>query len=345
MTKKSISLPKGIRLHKSGFIVDVTIQGKRLTKTAKTLQEVLEIQASLKAGKRLESVQKKAVWTLQEAFEKTCRIRNWSNRGFKERRSKMTDIYLILGKETLISEISLSMIDKFIESQKEKGLKNSSINQKLLVISSILTTAFEREIISKKIKVKLLKEDSARIRFLSFQEEKSMGDEIYKINTVAYDIFQILIYTGFRLSELWELKISDIDFEHNILSLWKTKTNKPRSIPIVPKIKGILEKYISIARKAGKEELFSNWYNKKFELIFQKAKKEIGLENDNQFVPHVLRHTCATRLVQSGVSLPIVKEWLGHSDISMTMRYSHFAPADLQNAAKVFATIREEQDS
>ena len=144
-----------------------------------------------------------------------------------------------------------------------------------------------------------------------------MGDEIYKINTVAYDIFQILIYTGFRLSELWELKVNDIDFEHNILSLWKTKTNKPRSIPIVPKIKGILEKYISIARRAGKEELFSNWYNKKFELIFQKAKKEIGLGTDTQLVPHVLRHTCATRLVQSGVSLPIVKEWLGHSDISV----------------------------
>ena len=342
MTKKTVTLPRGIRLHKSGYIVDCTINGKRLTKTAKTLQEALEIQASLKAGKSLESVQKKAVWTLEQAFEKTCKIRNWQGKAIKDANSRIKAIYKIIRKDILIDEISLEMIDRFIEYQKSKNLKNGTINQKLLTLSSVLTTAFEREVIHKKIKIKLLKEDSNRIRFLSPQEEKEMGDAIYKINPIAYDIFQILLYTGFRLSELWNLKVNDIDFEHNILSLWKTKTNKPRSVPIVPKIRPLFEKYVSIAKKNKQETLFKKWYNRKFDGIWIKAKKEIGLEKDNQFVPHVLRHTCATRLVQRGIPLNIVKEWLGHSNINMTMRYAHFSPDNLQNAARI---LGEDKDS
>ena len=49
---------------------------------------------------------------------------------------------------------------------------------------------------------------------------------------------------------------------------------------------------------------------------------------------HVCRHTCASRLVQAGVSLPIVQKWLGHSHISTTMRYAHLYPEDLMNAVK-----------
>ena len=58
----------------------------------------------------------------------------------------------------------------------------------------------------------------------------------------------------------------------------------------------------------------------------------MGLMGDRHFVPYVCRHTCASRMVQRGVALPVVMEWMGHKAMQMTMRYAHLAPANLQAA-------------
>ena len=60
---------------------------------------------------------------------------------------------------------------------------------------------------------------------------------------------------------------------------------------------------------------------------------DLGLTGDKDFVLHVCRHTCASRLVRAGVSLPVIQQWLGHSNIHTTMRYAHLFPQDLMNAA------------
>ena len=64
-------------------------------------------------------------------------------------------------------------------------------------------------------------------------------------------------------------------------------------------------------------------------------RKDLGKADDESFTPHILRHTCASRLVQAGVNLQTVCEWLGHSSIDMTMRYAHLAPDHLQDALSV----------
>jgi integrase len=52
----------------------------------------------------------------------------------------------------------------------------------------------------------------------------------------------------------------------------------------------------------------------------------LGYMEDEEFVPHLCRHTCATRLVQAGVPLLAVKDWMGHKSIQVTMRYAKLAP-------------------
>ena len=61
----------------------------------------------------------------------------------------------------------------------------------------------------------------------------------------------------------------------------------------------------------------------------------IGLGDDTDFVPHCLRHTCASRLVQKGVHLQVVQQWLGHRAIQTTLRYAHLAPKNLNSARDV----------
>ena len=74
---------------------------------------------------------------------------------------------------------------------------------------------------------------------------------------------------------------------------------------------------------------------------WERVKTHMGQAADVQFVPHCLRHTCASRLVQRGVSIPVVQAWLGHKTIQMTMRYAHLAPKNLMDAASV---LEEDQE-
>jgi site-specific recombinase XerD len=68
-------------------------------------------------------------------------------------------------------------------------------------------------------------------------------------------------------------------------------------------------------------------------------REAIGLGEDKQFVIHTLRHTCATRLLGSGVDIRTVMQWMGHSSIEQTQRYAHFIPSKLDDAADALNTL------
>jgi site-specific recombinase XerD len=57
-------------------------------------------------------------------------------------------------------------------------------------------------------------------------------------------------------------------------------------------------------------------------------------ENDPGFIRYITRHTCASRLVQNGADLAIVKQWMGHTSITTTMRYAHLAPKHVEAAVQ-----------
>src|SRR5690606_32424549 len=70
---------------------------------------------------------------------------------------------------------------------------------------------------------------------------------------------------------------------------------------------------------------------------WEQLRDHFGAKDDRAFVPHMLRHTCATRLVGRGVPLPQVMKWMGHRSIQVTMRYVYVAPRDLEFAAEVLS--------
>ena len=58
----------------------------------------------------------------------------------------------------------------------------------------------------------------------------------------------------------------------------------------------------------------------------------MGLSNDDQFVFHATRHTCATRMVDASINIFVIKEWMGHKRIETTLRYAHVRPENLDEA-------------
>jgi len=182
------------------------------------------------------------------------------------------------------------------------------------------------------------KEPKGRIRVITKDEELTVlniirGVSINHRNSFypeVADLIEVLLGTGMRLSEGINLHYKDINFENNLLSIWVNKGDKPRSLPMTGKVKAILlaRQVINKVRPftIDKHQAGHAW---------NLARKQMGFKDDKEFVMHALRHTCASRLVNKGVDLYVVKEWLGHSSIQVTEKYAHLAPHKLSHAATV----------
>jgi hypothetical protein len=90
---------------------------------------------------------------------------------------------------------------------------------------------------------------------------------------------------------------------------------------------------------------FTKLSQAQYRAIWNEAKAEVGLGADEQVVPHILRHTCASRLVQGGIDIRRVQMWLGHQTLSMTMRYAHLATNDLDGCVVVLEKPRGDEAS
>ena len=138
-----------------------------------------------------------------------------------------------------------------------------------------------------------------------------------------------LVDTGCRLGEALGLSWNDI--QGHRVSFWITKSGRSRTIPLTQRA----EDAVNIDPAAARKGPFAMLSAVRFRAIWNEAKAEIGLGDDDQVVPLILRHTCASRLVQGGIDIRRVQTWLGHQTLQMTMRYAHLATNDLDTCLNV----------
>ncbi|HPX33386.1 MAG TPA: tyrosine recombinase XerC [Erysipelotrichaceae bacterium] len=158
-------------------------------------------------------------------------------------------------------------------------------------------------------------------------------------------IFEVMYGCGLRLSELCNLKIENIDFNNQLLSILG-KGSKRRLVPFYNMIKQLLENYINnIRSKYIKEEhgfVFINknggkLSNRGVQYLLNRTIKENNLPL--QLSPHTLRHSFATHLLDAQVDIRVVQELLGHSNLSTTQIYTHITIERLKESYnKAFAS-------
>ena len=179
----------------------------------------------------------------------------------------------------------------------------------------------------------------------SFVEKEKMEKLFEKINfgegfPALRDrlILEILYATGMRLSELINLKETDIDFHQSTLKVLG-KRNKERLIPFSNKFADLLKTYLhgkkswlekgEFVRPSGTLEdlwlLVTDSGKKAYpRFIYRAVTKYLSQVTTLQKIsPHVLRHTFATHLLNNGAELNAVKELLGHANLSATQVYTH----------------------
>jgi integrase/recombinase XerD len=143
-------------------------------------------------------------------------------------------------------------------------------------------------------------------------------------------MFELLYSCGIRVSEIVDLKLSDIDFDEGLVR-FIGKGNKERITPIGDIAKDCLEKYIRAARynlerERKSENVFLNRNGQKItrQGFWKILKKYAGKVNLNKnLYPHLFRHSYATHMLERGADLRIVQELLGHSSISTTEIYTN----------------------
>ncbi len=146
-------------------------------------------------------------------------------------------------------------------------------------------------------------------------------------------IFELLYGCGLRISELIDLTLQDFDFDGGYVKV-TGKGRKQRIVPVGPPAVAALKKYFEVRRNFFRiimkgEELAYLFVTKKgkklYPMLVQRLTKKylVSVTEQKQKNPHILRHTFATHLLNSGADLKSVSEMLGHSNLSTTEIYTH----------------------
>ena len=270
---------------------------------------------------------------LKEAHDLTWRLYWSQDKGQDTHRVFCRAVFREIPEDTPLSEINFDMVLEAVEAWEEEGNGGQTVNHKVSHLSRMLSTALEKDWIKSMPKLPRRKPGKHRVRWMDEAEEAKALALCSQLNLPQLrDLIIVAVDTGFRRSELLGLHKSDYSNGMLHLHAGQTKTDKARAVPVTERVAEVLHRRSNQLRF--------------FDLTFHQLRKQwwdlktaMGLEDDPQFCVHMLRHTCASRMVQQGVDLPVVQAWMGHANIQTTMRYAHLAPNSLQKGKEALERV------
>ena len=241
-----------------------------------------------------------------------------------------------------IKKIDTSQYISYLFSQ---NLKSTSVNRKI----SSLKTFFNFLLKKKLINANPFADQIMPKKPVSLPKSISEDDVVKLLDAPKADsliglrdkaMLELLYASGVRISELVNIKFSDLDLERNIIKVFG-KGSKERLVPFGEDAAQCISAYIDERKKnkdiASIKYIFLNNRGSKISrhAFWHRLKEyclEIGLKSD--ISPHTLRHAFATHLLNRGADLRSVQVLLGHSDLSTTQIYTHIAKQRLSELVK-----------
>ncbi len=234
------------------------------------------------------------------------------------------------------SAIKQNHITDFFKSLKEIGLASSSAARYYSSLKGFFTFLFLSRYITenpieKVSSPKLAKNLPSVLTVEEVDSVLSKPDTKNKLGLRDKAVLELLYACGTRVSELINIKISDLFFDDEVIRVFG-KGSKERIIPIGSSAVKWINKYLKESRvllmKKTKSENYLFLNNRGTKLsrmgvwkIVDRYVKEAGIEKEVH--PHTFRHSFATHLLEGGADLRAVQEMLGHADISTTQIYTH----------------------
>jgi integrase len=226
-----------------------------------------------------------------------------------------------------LRDITPLLADAYV-SRRAQLRKPATVNRDLVVLRHMFQKAREwgKAIENPVSHQKPLRANNRRLRYLSHEEIPRL---LSAADASLRPLLVVALHTGLRRSELFSLTWQDIDVKQAVIRIVQTKNGERREIPMTETLRATVQQ---LPRRLASDRVFPGKTGRGVVDVrkrFHRALREAGIEG---FVFHDLRHTFASHLVMAGVDLMTVKEFLGHKDLKMTLRYAHLAP-DYKRAA------------
>jgi len=323
-----------IKQNKMGkWVVDFTCNGKRIRRVVgHSKEEAKDVMASLRKQIRANAVSeryglirpKKKV-RFEDFAEEFLRVYSKEKKRSWERDEYSLKPLCAFFKNKNLSDITQYSVEQYQELRR-KEVSPATVNREL----ACLKTLFQKAIEWKKAEDNPAKKVR---RYREMERERILNPEEAQIllDVAALHLKTILtiaLNTGMRRSEILGLRWKSVIFAKRYIHIENSKNGKSRNVPMNPIVFNALKDM-----DKTHEFVFYNHKTKgpikSVKTAFIAAYKKVGIKN-LRF--HDLRHTAATRMIESGIDLVTVSKILGHSSIQMTMRYAHPTPENMQKA-------------
>ena len=228
-----------------------------------------------------------------------------------------------------INEISFQIIRTWIADLLEKGISPRSVTRKISTLKTYFKFLIRQGMLIENPMVKVVAPKSKKSLPVFIEEDQIAS----LLNEVQFEkgfigqrnklIIELFYVTGVRLSELINIKISDVNFISQSIKVLG-KRDKERIIPITSSVVNSLNNFLT--NNQQNTYLFADLEGKKLynKLVYRIVNKYIGkISSVNKKSPHILRHTFATHMLNNGADINAIKELLGHANLSATQVYTH----------------------
>ena len=238
-------------------------------------------------------------------------------------------------KDCLIHQADEKMIRAWVVDLMEKDFSTLSVNRKISTLKTFYKFLLRENNIQSNPMDKVISPKASK-KLPVFVEEKqinkllddySFGDDFAGFRNKT--IVEMFYNTGMRLSELINIKNTDVNLDNNNIKVLG-KRNKERILPLNLSFADSIKKYIHI-RDREFSNLQHDYYfvtdkgNKLYEkFVYRIVNKYLNFVTTiEKKSPHILRHTFATHMLNHGADLNAIKELLGHANLSATQVYTH----------------------
>lgn len=348
------------------FYMDFIINGVRVNKSCRTddiehafyAEEAAKQELKDSMAERLDRTlmgETPETVTLSDALEFTYSERWSKNKAGHKPKQQVERVIDLLGDPLLADLMDQKNADKptgiaLFRQLREKlaaeDLQDQTIDSYLTAVKTLLhVNRDERPMPDLRVpKIPMANVNRTRERILYMDEE----DTFFKLAEVGdpdhADFWKVLLDTGMRTSECLSLDFRrNVRFREGIIHLFKDQVKgsrqqaKGRSVIMTKRVTKILQR---IHRTRTGRVWPAEWNATSTGQCFRKYRIEMGLAEDQDFVQHMFRHTCCTRLLEGGVDFGLVQSWMGHSTAEMTRRYAKYTVEMQRNSAAVLDALQ-----
>jgi site-specific recombinase XerD len=246
-------------------------------------------------------------------------------------------IFLLGQSIQQLSQLSTEIIQNYLTTLGAQSYEISSINRKGAVLKSWLRYLFREKVMDTDLMLELqfpqkpkslpkaVPQNQMQQIFMQLESETSVDFKTLR----NHIIFELLYGCGMRVSELVNLKTSDLFFEENLIRV-TGKGSKTRLVPMGSRLEKVLREYLR--QKITGEFLLSQGSDKPlsrqaiYALILTQGRK-----HHLKLHPHMFRHSFATHLIENGADVRTVQEMLGHANIATTQIYTQVSRTHLKS--------------